>query len=110
MTDNRGAPPMPIHKAYFVMVRALQRLASSTEMAGNGETETMTGPAAGEMRVRMRKAARTLEEIGMPVDHTEPMPKVIVVSHQQGISRWQKSGIAVSQEPSQTPNTEETDR
>lgn len=40
--------------------RFLTRIASPDEITGDGETETMTGPAAREMRARMAMAQRGL--------------------------------------------------
>jgi len=44
-------------------VGALERLSDSTEMAGMGETEHMTGPAAVELRTRMKTARDTLKAL-----------------------------------------------
>ena len=50
-----------LRKMLTFAIDELRRLADPTEMSGSGETETMTGPAACELRCRMNKAARAVE-------------------------------------------------
>lgn len=47
------------------LIKRLRRIASPDEITGDGATEDMTGPAANEMRHRMKEAGKIADDLAL---------------------------------------------
>ena len=56
---SKDTYPMPEDE----LVKRLRRIASPDEITGDGATEDMTGPAANEMRHRMKEAGKIADQL-----------------------------------------------